>query len=68
MKNVRINKSYGTWKYRKEIDIEDNSNYVYYLWGIDQNGKEWAWMTPFYNEILEFIKADDKTKEIYLNY
>ena len=28
----------------------------------------WTWSTPYYHEILEFIKADDKTKQTYLNY
>lgn len=67
MKNVRVNKKYGTWFYEKEVDMEDSSNYMYYFYGTDANGKEWSWSTPFYNEILEFIKADDKTKQTYID-
>lgn len=68
MKKVRVNKKYGEWFYRKEIDLEDNKNYMYYFEGHDINGKYWTWSTPFYNEILDFIKADDKTKEDYIRY
>lgn len=67
MKKVRVNKMYGEWSYRKEVDMEDSSNYMYYFSGKDANGKEWSWSTPFYSEMLEFIKADDKTKQTYID-
>ena len=41
----------------KEIDLEDSTNYMYYFSGTDANGKEWSWSTPYYHEILEFIKV-----------
>lgn len=68
MKKVRVNKKYGVWTYHKEIDLENNTNYMYYFSGADANGKEWSWSTPYYYEILEFIKADDKTKQTYIDY
>ena len=67
MKKVRVNKKYGVWTYHKEVDMEDSSNYMYYFSGTDANGKEWSWSTPYYHEMLEFIKADDKTKQIYID-
>lgn len=67
MKKVKVNKQYGEWTYIKEVDMEDSSNYMYYFSGKDANGKEWNWSTPFYKEMLEFIKADDKTKQIYID-
>lgn len=66
MKKVRINKIYGEWTYKKEVDLEDKSNYMYYFSGTDSNGKEWSWSTCYYNEMLEFIKTDEKTKEIMI--
>ena len=68
MKKVRVNEKYGTWTYYKEIDLEDSDNYMYYFYGTDANGKEWSWSTPYYNEMIDFIKADDKTKQIFINY
>ena len=67
MKKVRVNKIYGEWFYRKEVDMEDSSNYMYYFYGTDNNNKEWSWATPYYHEILDFIKADEKTKQIYID-
>lgn len=67
-KRVRINSQYGNWYYRKEVDYEDPRNYMYYIGGTDANGKEWSYMTPFYNEINDFIKADDEIKERMKNY
>ena len=67
MKKFRVNKKYGVWTYHKEVDMEDSSNYMYYFSGTDSNGKEWSWSTPYYHEMLEFIKADDKTKQIYID-
>lgn len=67
-KKVRVNAKYGNWVYRKEVDLEDSSNYMYYFYGTDANGKEWSGMTPFYHEILWFIKADDNDKEVFLRY
>lgn len=67
MKKVRVNKIYGEWFYRKEVDMEDSSNYMYYFYGTDNNNKEWSWATPYYHEILDFIKADEKTKQIMID-
>lgn len=67
-KKVRVNKEYGEWGYSKEYDYEDRSNYMYHIYGIDKKGKEWSYSTPFYNEILEFIKSDDETKNRMKNY
>ena len=67
MKPVRINKKYGLWEYRKEIDTEDPTNYMYYFYGKDANGKEWAWSTPYYHEMFEFIKASDKDKQTFID-
>ena len=39
MKKVRVNEKYGVWTYRKEVDMEDSSNYMYYFSGTDANGK-----------------------------
>ena len=68
MKKVRVNEKYGTWTYKKEIDLEDSTNYMYYFSGTDANGRKWSWSTPYYNEMIDFIKADDKTKQIFINY
>lgn len=68
MKKVRVNAKYGIWFYEKEVDTEDSSNYMYYFDGTDANGKEWGWSTPYYNEMLEFIKATDQDKETYIQY
>ena len=67
MKKVRVNEKYGTWTYNKEIDLEDSTNYMYYFYGTDANGKKWSWSTPYYNEMIDFIKADDKTKQLFIN-
>ena len=67
MKKVKVNKIYGEWFYRKEVDLEDSLNYMYYFYGKDVNGKEWSWSTPFYREMLDFIKSDDNTKQTYIN-
>lgn len=67
MKKVRINKQYGEWFYRKEVDMEDSSNYMYYFYGTDNNNREWSWSTPFYHEMLDFIKADENTKQIMID-
>lgn len=67
MKKVRINKSYGEWFYRKEIDLMSKEDYMYYFYGTDSKGTEWSWSTPFYTEMLEFIKSNDKDKENYIN-
>ena len=67
-KKVRVNSKYGEWGYNKEVDMEDSSNYMYNVFGIDNKGKEWFYQTPFYNEILDFIKSDDKTKNRLKNY
>lgn len=66
MKKVRVNKIYGEWNYTKEVDLEDSSNYMYYFSGVDKDGKEWSWSTPYYHEMLEFIKQDSKGKEQYI--
>ena len=71
MKKVRVNKKYGVWTYHKEVDMEDSSNYMYYFSGTDSNGKEWSWSTPYYHEMLEFIKdikRFDKENGIEDNY
>lgn len=68
MKKVRVNEKYGVWYYEKEVDMEDADNRMYHLGGTDANGKEWNWSTPFYDEILNFIKADDETKEKYIRF
>lgn len=67
-KKVRVNEKYGTWSYSKEVDSECKENIMYYLEGKDTNGTEWNWSTMYYNEILEFIKSDDKQKENYIRY
>ena len=67
-KKVRVNQKYGIWYYRKEVDMEDSSNYMYYLYGTDSEGVEWHWSTPYYTEILEFIKASAKDKQIYIQH
>lgn len=68
MKKVRVNEKYGVWYYDKEIDMECVDNRMYYIGGTDANGKEWNWSTPFYDEILNFIKADDEIKEKYMRF
>lgn len=68
MKKVRINKQYGEWTYEKEVDMEDSSNYMYYFSGKDNKGIEWSWSTPYYSEMLEFIKATDETKKMMMRY
>lgn len=68
MKKVRINKQYGEWTYEKEVDMEDSSNYMYYFSGTDNKGTEWSWSTPYYSEMLEFIKAPDETKKMMMRY
>lgn len=69
MKKVRINKMYGEWYYTKELDDWGSDEYVYHLWGTDKNGKEWSYTAiPYYNMLLEFIKADDETKGRLINY
>ncbi len=65
-KRVRINNKYGEWFYEKEIDYEDNSNYMYYFYGKDSDHKEWSWSTPYYHEMIEFIKADQETKSTFI--
>lgn len=67
-KQVRVNEKYGKWGYSKEYDYEDRSNYMYHVYGIDSKGKDWSYSTPFYNEILEFIKSDDAYKNRMKNY
>lgn len=66
MKNVRVSKQYGKWTYEKEVDMEDSSNYMYYFSGTDNKGVEWSWSTCYYNEMIDFIKADDETKEVMI--
>lgn len=66
-KKVRVNQKYGIWYYRKEVDMEDSSNYMYYIYGTDSEGVEWHWSTVYYNEILEFIKASAKDKQIFID-
>lgn len=63
-KRVRIDKKYGDWYYEKEVDMEDRSNYMYYFYGIDDDWQEWSWSTPYYHEMIEFIKADKDTKQL----
>lgn len=66
MKKVRVNKKFGEWFYEKQVDFENQKNFMYYFYGKDNKGKNWNWATPFYNEMLEFIKSDDK--ETYIKY
>ena len=66
-KKVRVNAKYGTWFYTKELDMEDSSNYMYYLYGTDSEGVEWSWSTPYYTEILEFIKASAEDKQTFID-
>lgn len=65
-KQVRVNKQFGEWGYNKEIDPEDSKNYMYNFYGIDKSGKEWDWNTPFYNEMIEFIKGDNELKRNFI--
>ena len=67
MKKVRVNEKYGAWTYCKEVDLEDSTNYMYYFSVTDANGKEWYWSTTYYNEMLEFIKTENKTKQTYID-
>jgi hypothetical protein len=66
-KKVRVNAKYGNWFYRKEVDLEDSSNYMYYIYGTDSEGVEWSWSTVYYNEILAFIKASAKDKQTFID-
>lgn len=67
-KPLRINEAYGKWTYRKEVDIEDPKNYVYYLSGTDAKGKEWSFLLVSYAECLAIAKADEETKEAMQNF
>ena len=66
-KQVRVNKKYGIWYYEKEVDMEDSSNYMYYFYGTDADGVEWSWSTPYYREILDFIKATSEDKQTFID-
>lgn len=67
-KKVRVNSQYGEWYYEKEVDMEDKDNYMYYFYGKDKNKKDWSWSTPYYHEMIDFIKSDDDTKNTMQNW
>lgn len=68
MKKVRVNRKYGEWFYEKQFDFENSKNYMYYIYGKDNKGCEWNWSTPYYNEILDFIKSNDNEKLKYMKF
>ena len=69
MKKLKVNKKYGTWYYEKQIDLEDNTNYIYSLYGTDENGKEWSYsVLPSYSILFEIVKMSDEDKQRMLDY
>lgn len=69
MKQLKVNKKYGTWYYEKQVDFEDSKNYIYSLYGKDINGKEWSYsVLPSYKTLFEIVKASEEDKERMLSY
>lgn len=69
MKKLKVNKKYGDWYYEKQIDLEDNKNYIYSLYGKDSKGNEWNYsVLPSYKVLFEIVKSSDEDKKRMLNY
>lgn len=69
MKQLKVNKKYGTWYYEKQVDFEDKNNYIYSLYGKDANNKEWSYsVLPSYKVLFEIVKASEEDKKRFLDY